>query len=179
MKRVLCLMVVLLAASLLLAGFSMAEEGEGEDAFVLVGVVKGFDDSALTIVDGKQDTYIFDFTDAYTCADVPEEIEAGSPAVAIFYGGFEGVNEFSGILLDLYQPQELTGIVAGIDGEAITVQDQGGTIYTFFFDPTFPRDALDEAISYDSAVRVFYDGGFDEYDQFSGTFAIYGEESET
>ena len=179
MKRALLLMVMLLSASLLFTGFCMAEEGEGEDAFVLVGVVQGFDDSALTIEDGKQDSYTFDFTDAYTRADVPEEIEAGSPAVAIFYGGFEGVNEYSGVLLDLYQPQELTGTVAGIDGEAITVQDQEGMIYTFFFDPTFPRDALDEAIGYDSAVRVFYDGGFDEYDQFSGTFAIYGEESET
>jgi hypothetical protein len=68
---------------------------------------------------------------------------------------------------------ELRGTLAGYDGEAFTVQDADGAVYTFFFDETFPRSAFDPSLDYGSSVLVLYDGEFDEYGQFSGVFSVF------
>jgi hypothetical protein len=174
MKRVVDAVVLFLLAAIF-ASFAQAEaaEGEGEDAFVLIGVVQGIGDEALTIMDGIGDTYRFDFTENFSRVDIPTDVGIGRIAVAIFYGGFEGVNEVSGDLIDLYLAQTMVGILAGVDGEAITVQVSGGGMYTFFFDPTFPRSALDDSFDMDVAILVAYEGEFDEYGQFTGTFAVF------
>ena len=167
--------VVLFLLAAIFASLAQAEtaEGEGEDAFILIGVVQGIDDEALTIRDGIGDTYRFDFTDDFSRVDIPTDVGLGSMAVAVFYGGFAGVNEFSGDLIDIYLAKTMTGTLAGVDGEAITVQINSGEIYTFFFDPTFPRSALNDSLDFDSALVVAYEGEFDSYGQFTGTFAIY------
>ncbi|MGI6237510.1 MAG: hypothetical protein ACOYI7_08180 [Candidatus Excrementavichristensenella sp.] len=68
---------------------------------------------------------------------------------------------------------ELRGTLAGYDGEAFTVQDADGAVYTFFFDETFPRSAFDPSLDYGSSVLVLYDGEFDEYGQFAGVFTVF------
>ena len=68
--------------------------------------------------------------------------------------------------------RKLNGTLAGVDGEAFTVQDADGTLYTFFFSETFPRSAFDQSLDYGSPISVSYEGKFDEYGQFSGMFAV-------
>lgn len=87
-----------------------------------------------------------------------------------------GLNAYASAGSDERTDSELTGklngTLAGIDAEAFTVQDADGILYTFFFSETFPRSAFDHSLDYGSPVLVSYDGGFDEYGQFSGVFAI-------
>lgn len=87
-----------------------------------------------------------------------------------------GLNAFASASSDEGADSEhsgkLSGTLAGIDGEAFTVQDADGTLYTFFFSETFPRSAFDQSLDYGSPILVSYDGGFDEYGQFSGEFAV-------
>lgn len=85
---------------------------------------------------------------------------------------FTGTSEFSAERTDSELTGKLNGTLAGIDGEAFTVQDADGTLYTFFFSETFPRSAFDQSLVYGSPILVSYDGGFDEYGQFSGEFAV-------
>ena len=87
-----------------------------------------------------------------------------------------GLNAFASASSDEGADSEhsgkLSGTLAGIDGEAFTVQEADGTLYTFFFSETFPRSAFDQSLDYGSPILVSYDGGFDEYGQFSGEFAV-------
>ena len=85
---------------------------------------------------------------------------------------FADTSEFSVERTDSGLTGKLKGTLAGVDGEAFTVQDADGTLYTFFFSETFPRSAFDQSLDYGSAVLVSYDGEFDEYGQFSGVFAV-------
>lgn len=81
-------------------------------------------------------------------------------------------SEFSDVSTDSEFSGELRGILAGYDGEAFTVQDADGMVYTFFFDETFPRSAFDSSLDYGSSVLVTYDGEFDEYGQLIGVFTV-------
>ncbi|MEA5065263.1 MAG: hypothetical protein VB065_04360 [Eubacteriales bacterium] len=83
-----------------------------------------------------------------------------------------GIGYVRSVPADSYLTGEVMGTMAGVDAEAFTVQDQDGALFTFFFDSTFPRSALDEALSYASPVRVAYDGEFDGYGRFTGTFTV-------
>lgn len=85
---------------------------------------------------------------------------------------FTDTSEFSAERTDSEFSGKLNGTLAGVDGEAFTVQDADGTLYTFFFSETFPRSAFDQSLVYGSPILVSYDGGFDEYGQFSGEFAV-------
>ncbi len=85
---------------------------------------------------------------------------------------FADTSEFSVEPTDSGLTGKLKGTLAGVDGEAFTVQDSDGTLYTFFFDDTFPRSALDQSLDYGSPIWVSYDGEFDEYRQFSGVFTV-------
>jgi hypothetical protein len=85
---------------------------------------------------------------------------------------FTDTSVFSAERTDLELSGELKGALAGVDGEAFTVQDADGTLYTFFFNETFPRSAFDQSLDYGSPISVSYNGSFDEYGQFSGVFAV-------
>ncbi|MGI6172349.1 MAG: hypothetical protein ACOYI8_00415 [Christensenellales bacterium] len=173
MKRIVSILLIIA----LLGSIPLSARG---DTTTFAGVVQGIDGEAITVEDTWGAVWTFFFNEYAPRSELPEDIEIGSSVIVEYAGE---MNEY-GQLLDqpfvIYAaPQTITfeGVVRGIDGEAIAVEDAWGVVWTFFFNEYAPRSELPEDIEIGSSVTVKYAGEMNEYGQLlDQPFVIRAEE---
>ncbi len=136
-----------------------------EHMTTFVGVVRGIDGEAITVEDASGIVWTFFFNDFTPRSELPEEIEIGSNATVIYTGEMNEYNQLLDRPFVIRAATALDGIVRGFDGEAITVEDASGIVWTFFYSDFAPITLLPEGIDIGSNVTVIYSGDMNEYDQ--------------